>query len=201
MNTNQDTPRYIPEKESVRIYLDHADYIGTQLNNAERQLFFAIVKRMDRKNIVILESGLKKKIAEIYNISQATISIALRGLIEKEIIISPTFGISEKLGLYDLNYLFIANPYLVANAGGSTNLKELKEVLREQHKFQTSEFKCYNGDDKNLPKHTTITSNEINAKETTNNIANNSSLNLEELERKKMELEVKKLELEIKKLQ
>jgi len=203
INSYQDTLKYVADNESVRIFIDHADYIGAELNNAERQLFFAILKRMNRKNVIVLDPELKKKIAEIYNISQATISIALRELIEKEVIISPTLDMIEKLELYNLNYLFIVNPYLVANAGGSTNLKELKEILKEQNKFKTSEFECYNDVDKGLAKHTAVTpnKNKIGAEEATSNIADNDFLNLEKLEKRKMELEIKKLELEIQQLQ
>lgn len=209
MNFYQDALRYVADNESIKIFTDHADYIGAELNNAERQLFFAIIKRIDRKNVIIFDPGLKKKIAEIYNISQATMSIALRGLIEKEIIINPTLGMSEKLGLYSLNYLFIANPYLVAGGGGSVNLKELKEILKEQYKFKTSEFERYN---ENFSQHECIETKQGECNivkksafegidETIKYIFGGNSLDLEELERKKIELEIKKLELEIKQLQ
>lgn len=209
VNSYQDVFKHIGDSESVRIFTDHVDYMGAELNNAERQLFFAILKRMDRKNVIVLDSGLKKEIAETYDISQATISIALRELIEKEIIINPTLGMSEKLGLYNLNYLFIVNPYLAAGGGGSVNLKELKELLKEYYQFNTPEFERYN---ENFSQHECIETKQGECNtvkksafeeidETMKYIFGSNSSNLEELERKKMELEIKKLELEIKQLQ
>ena len=209
VNSYQDALKLVTDNESVRIFIDHADYIGAELNNAERQLFFAILKRINRKNVIVLDPGLKKEIAETYDISQATISIALRELIEKEIIINPTLGMSEKLGLYNLNYLFIVNPYLAAGGGGSVNLRELKELLKEFYKFNTPEFERYN---ENSSQHKCVETKQgecnISKKsafeeidETMKYIFGSNSSNLEELERKKMELEIKKLELEIKKLQ
>lgn len=61
-NSYQDALRYVADNESIKIFTDHADYIGAELNNAERQLFFAIIKRIDRKNVIIFDPGLKKNI-------------------------------------------------------------------------------------------------------------------------------------------
>lgn len=209
VNSYQDALKLVADNESVRIFIDHADYIGAKLNNAERQLFFAILKRMNRKNVIVLDPGLKKEIAETYDISQATISIALRELIEKEVIIGPTLGMIEKLGLYNLNYLFIVNPYLVAGGGGSVDLRELKELLKEYYKFDTPEFERYN---KNFSQHECIETKQGKCDtvkksafeeidDTIKYIFGGNSLDLDELERKKIELEIKKLELEIKQLQ
>ena len=115
---------------------------------------------------------------------------------------------SEKLGLCNLNYLFIVNPYLATGGGSSVNLRELKELLKEFYEFNTPEFERYN---KNFSQHECIETKQGECNtvkksafeeidDTIKYIFGSNSPDLEELERKKMELEIKKLELEIKQL-
>ena len=123
----------------IKIFVDNLDFIGASLTNAERQTLVGLLTRIDFQNVVYIHSELRKELEKKYKISQATITIGLKGLKEKGILLTLTEALQEKLEIYS-NNAYLINPQ-IAGKGSFNELKKLRQDISIEYNFDDLEVK------------------------------------------------------------
>ena len=123
----------------IKVFVDNIDFLGANLSNAERQVLVGLLAKVDYQNIIYLHSEFRKELAKKYNISQATISIGIKGLMNKKILLDPSPSLREKMEIYATN-AFLINPD-VAGRGSFNELQKLRQEIFIDYDFNTLEIK------------------------------------------------------------
>lgn len=123
----------------IKLFVDNLAFIGSDLTNAERQVLVAFLGKINYQNIVYIHSELRADMAIQYNISKATISIGIKGLKEKKIILPLTATLQERFGIYSKN-AFLINPD-IAGKGSFNELQKLRQEIQIEYDFETLEIK------------------------------------------------------------
>lgn len=123
----------------IKIFVTNLDFLGANLNNAERQVLVGLLAAVDYQNIVYIHSELRKDLERRYGISQATITSGIKGLKEKKVLLELTSNLREKLEIY-ANNAFLINPD-IAGKGSFNELKKLRQEISIEYNFDNLEIK------------------------------------------------------------
>ena len=72
----------------IKFFVDHLSFIGSDLLNAERQVLFILLTKIDYKNIIYINSDLRRDIEALLKVSKSTVSVAINGLKKKGVVLS-----------------------------------------------------------------------------------------------------------------
>ncbi|TXE82925.1 hypothetical protein FPD46_03830 [Campylobacter peloridis] len=116
-----------------------------KLTGNEIKFFVNCLSFMNYQNTIILNSDLRKDLKEILNISLPAISMHLKSLIEKEILIhlDPKKLSDEEKEYFKLtdrqSKMYLMNPKIVGK-GSFKDLKEMRQILIKKFNFDKLEF-------------------------------------------------------------
>lgn len=129
----------------VKIFVDNIDYI-VRLDNAEKILFFRVLKGLNYKNVFMFDKSFKKRIEDGKILSRTALYRAFKGLVEKEVLIK----ISDMENKEDIKYLvdddisylddsYLANPDIVGK-GSWSELETLRQTITLNFDFKNYEI-------------------------------------------------------------
>lgn len=129
----------------VKIFVDNIDYI-VRLDNAEKILFFRVLKGLNYKNVFMFDKSFKKRIEDGKILSRTALYRAFKGLVEKEVLIKISDMESKEDIKYlvddDISYLddsYLANPDIVGK-GSWSELETLRQTITLNFDFKNYEI-------------------------------------------------------------
>ncbi len=123
----------------IKFFVDNLSFIGSDLLNAERQVLFILLTKIDYKNIIYINSDLRRDIEALLKVSKSTVSVAINGLKKKGVILSLSDSLKKELGTFSDN-AFIINPN-IAGRGSFNELQKLRQDISIEYDFEKLEVK------------------------------------------------------------
>ncbi|QKF65539.1 hypothetical protein CCORG_a0003 (plasmid) [Campylobacter corcagiensis] len=123
----------------IKFFVDNLSFIGSDLLNAERQVLFILLTKIDYKNIIYINSDLRRDIEVLLKVSKSTVSVAINGLKKKGVILSLSDSLKKELGTFSDN-AFIINPN-IAGRGSFNELQKLRQDISIEYDFEKLEVK------------------------------------------------------------
>lgn len=123
----------------IKFFVDNLSFIGSDLLNAERQVLFILLTKIDYKNIIYINSDLRRDIEALLKVSKSTISVAINGLKKKGVVLSLSDSLKKELGTFSDN-AFIINPN-IAGRGSFNELQKLRQDISIEYDFEKLEVK------------------------------------------------------------
>lgn len=215
--------KFVKEKNRhgfIQLYIDNIGYLSSNaISNIERQSLIFILSQITFLNVIKINSSLRKLIKVGTNLSDSSVSRALSGLIEKNILLKIDEEYSDKFGIKAyIGDEYLVNPQLVGK-GSFNEMKSLRQTVVTDFDFKTLEMKQqiqietkYEGFDEvvnNLDKHevkqiTSEVSPDGKSRETEiligekNNAADIIEIDAAKVEYKKSDLELENENLKLK---
>lgn len=125
--------------EFLKLFIHNIDYLGKELEASEFKTFFFVLQKVNYHNCLYIDASFKSDLQKKYSVSAATISRAVKGLEEKNVIIPLSDELRNK---YDM---FAKNPYIVnpnfIGRGSFRDLKQLRQEVVSVFDFESYEFK------------------------------------------------------------
>lgn len=137
--------KFVKEKSRhgfIQLYIDNIGYLSSQaISNIERQSLIFILTQITFLNVVKVNGSLRKLIKVGTNLSDSSISRALSGLIEKNILLKIDEKYSDKFGIKAyIGDEYLVNPQLVGK-GSFNEMKSLRQTIITNFDFNTLEMK------------------------------------------------------------
>lgn len=123
----------------IKFFVDNLSFIGSDLLNAERQVLFILLTKIDYKNIIYINSDLRRDVEALLKVSKSTVSVAINGLKKKGVILSLSDSLKKELGTFSDN-AFIINPN-IAGRGSFNELQKLRQDISIEYDFEKLEVK------------------------------------------------------------
>ena len=123
----------------IKFFVDNLSFIGSDLLNAERQVLFILLTKIDYKNIIYINSDLRRDIEALLKVSKSTVSVAINGLKKKGVVLSLSDSLKKELGTFSDN-AFIINPN-IAGRGSFNELQKLRQDISIEYDFEKLEVK------------------------------------------------------------
>lgn len=123
----------------IKIFVTNLDFLGANLNNAERQVLVGFLAKVDYQNVVYIHPQLRRELEKKYSISQATITAGIKGLKQKKVLLEITPNLQDKLEVY-ANNAFLINPD-IAGKGSFNEIKKLRQEVLLEYDFDSLEIK------------------------------------------------------------
>ena len=137
--------KFVKEKSRhgfIQLYIDNIGYLSSKaISNIERQSLIFILSQITFLNVVKVNGSLRKLIKVGTNLSDSSISRALSGLIEKNILLKIDEKYSDKFGIKAyIGDEYLVNPQLVGK-GSFNEMKSLRQTIITNFDFNTLEMK------------------------------------------------------------
>ncbi|MBR8466487.1 hypothetical protein KDE13_09085 [Campylobacter sp. faydin G-140] len=137
--------KFVKEKNRhgfIQIYIDNIGYLSSNaISNIERQSLIFILSQITFLNVVKINGSLRKLIKVGTNLSDSSVSRALSGLIEKNILLKIDEEHSDKFGIKAyIGDEYLVNPQLVGK-GSFNEMKSLRQTVITDFDFKTLEMK------------------------------------------------------------
>ena len=130
----------------IKLYVENLYFMSTELTSHEKTVMFFLLMSMGYKNVVTISSDLRKAIIETSKLSRMTIHRAIKGLKEKDLLMTPTESIKELFKQdNDLSVFmsftkntYIINPNIIGK-GKLEDLKKMRQVVTTEYDFEKLE--------------------------------------------------------------
>lgn len=137
--------KFVKEKNRhgfIQLYIDNIGYLSSNaISNIERQSLIFILSQITFLNVIKINSSLRKLIKVGTNLSDSSVSRALSGLIEKNILLKIDEEYSDKFGIKAyIGDEYLVNPQLVGK-GSFNEMKSLRQTVVTDFDFKTLEMK------------------------------------------------------------
>ncbi|EQB0813896.1 hypothetical protein ACYA4W_001713, partial [Campylobacter upsaliensis] len=127
--------------EFVKIFVENMDYLGKTLEGFEFKTLFFVLKKIDYQNSLIIDSTFRKNLSILFgNKSPSVIARAIKGLIEKQILIEiNTPELRERFQSFVGNAYYV-NPNIIGK-GSFRDIKKLRQTTIVDYDFEQNQVK------------------------------------------------------------
>lgn len=127
--------------EFVKIFVENMDYLGKTLEGFEFKTLFFVLKKIDYQNSLIIDSTFRKNLSILFgNKSPSVITRAIKGLIEKQILIEiNTPELRERFQSF-VGSAYYVNPNIIGK-GSFRDIKKLRQTTIVDYDFEQNQVK------------------------------------------------------------
>lgn len=146
-NTGAVTKNFKKKDDFVKFFIEGVDFINSaNISGNEIKFLINCLKWVNYKNILIMDSRMRKAIAQGMNVSLPAVSVCLKKLIDKEVLVhldpsklNPEVKAEFNL-LDDDKKVYLINPNVIGK-GSFRDLSKVKQVVVKEYDFEKLDYK------------------------------------------------------------